>query len=200
MAFRNSIEDERAVCASDDLSDKLQEQELASVDNDFENSNESSSSLITTNNSHTKLIKRIVYGSLALSSIYAALNRGNVTRATNSIERRIPFAATTLITTESLAWAGGGMMLISAGKKIGNPLTASRRLKSIKNEVDSNVLYKAGWTVSALGAIGTSALISIGAITELPTSTWPLAFSAASASIVFSTIPLMPKRKLQREC
>ena len=99
------------------------------------------------------------------------------------------------IATASLTGIGVAAEIIN----IVNPLKMLNGLKSKKAELEDKNLYRAGWTIKALGAIGTASLISFGAIAELPKSTWPLAFSASCASIVFSTlIPLMPRHLIYR--
>ena len=96
--------------------------------------------------------------------------------------------------TEGAAWAGAGLMLLSAGHKVGNPLTIKNRLQAVRTELEDNRLYKTGWALGAIGAVGTSAVIAGGAVAVLPESSWPLAFGASAASIALSTIPFKPAK------
>lgn len=97
--------------------------------------------------------------------------------------------------TEAAAWTGAGLMVASAGKKVGNPLTIKPRLKELRSELNDNRLYRAGWSLGAVGAIGTAAVVAGAAVTELPPSSWPLAAAVSATSITFSTIPFKPSKK-----
>ncbi|MEO8105023.1 MAG: hypothetical protein ABI602_01670 [Candidatus Saccharibacteria bacterium] len=101
--------------------------------------------------------------------------------------------------TEGAAWAGAGLMLLSAGSKIGNPLTVKKRLEAVRTELEDNQLYKTGWALGALGAVGTSSVIAVGAVSVLPESSWPLAFAASATSLVVSTIPFKPAKTNRAE-
>lgn len=101
--------------------------------------------------------------------------------------------------TEAAAWIGAGMMVMSAGSKIGNPLTIKPRLKELRDDLSDNHLYRAGWLLGAAGAVGTAAVVAGGAIADLPPSSWPLAGVVSTTSIVFSTIPFMPSQKHSSE-
>ena len=101
--------------------------------------------------------------------------------------------------TEAAAWAGAGMMVASAGKKVGNPFTIKPRLKELRSELSDNRLYRAGWSLGAVGAIGTAAVVAGASVTELPPSSWPLAAAVSATSIAFSTIPFRPSKKPEQK-
>lgn len=116
----------------------------------------------------------------------------------SDIEHAAAWAAPAIVTTEVVAWAGGGMMIMAAGKKIGNPLTIKPRLKAVATELVDNKYYQRGWKIAATGATGTAAVITTGAVTSLPKETWPLALSIAGASLGFSSLSLPHKKSSQK--
>lgn len=129
----------------------------------------------------------------AISGAYLVSHPSEVVQTKNEVIREVSFVYEILPATEACAWVGAGMMLVSAGKVIGNPLTVKRRLSAMRSELHDNNLYRAGWVLGALGAIGTSTTIAVGSVATLPEASWPLAFGVSAASITFSTIPFKPK-------
>ena len=56
----------------------------------------------------------------------------------HDVEDHAPIAGTIFPITEGAAWTGAGLMLASAGHKIGNPLTIKKRLGQIRAELSDN--------------------------------------------------------------
>lgn len=139
------------------------------------------------------IIKKILLGTAFIAAgTYFVSNPSDMSKTVDHLEREANIAYEVFPVTEGLAWAGAIMMMASAGKRIGNPLTVKKRLAEVKDDLSKNKMFNIGWTLGAIGAIGTSATISIGSVVTLPESSWPLAFGASAASLAFSTIPFKP--------
>lgn len=119
-----------------------------------------------------------------------ALSVTQFDKTVGDIEHASHWAVPALFTTETVAWGGAALMLLSAGRKIGNPLTVKKRLTQISSELEDNSHYKTGFALNVSGAAGTSIVIATGALTSLPMTSWPLAAGAAGASLAFSALPL----------
>ena len=133
-------------------------------------------------------------GLFALSGAYLASNPSQIVQTKNEIAQNYEIGYIFPV-TEALAWGGAATMLASAWSHIGNPLTVKKRLSQIKHDMNDNTLFRTGWALGALGAIGTSTAIVAGAVFTLPEASWPAAFCISGASIAFSTIPFKPSRK-----
>lgn len=131
--------------------------------------------------------KGVVGGSAFVAA--AAISVSQFSKVEHAIEKDAPAAIPAFAVTEGAAWGGAALILASNGKKIGNPLTVKKRLNEIKSNLERNKLYKTGLTINILGAIGTSTVLTAGAVTSAPESSWPLAFGVAAASLGFSGIP-----------
>lgn len=139
--------------------------------------------------------KKIIIGTtFAASGAYLLSQPAELSKSVGKMEINDNIAYEVFPATEGCAWLGAVLMMTSAGKKMGNPLTVKTRLSQIKSELDDNKLFRAGWTLGAVGAVGTSATVAIGSVVTLPDSSWPLAFGVSAASLAFSTIPFRPNR------
>lgn len=123
-------------------------------------------------------------------AIAGALSITQFDKTVTDIEKAAHWAIPSLVVSESFAWGGAALMLLSAGNKIGNPFTVKKRLTDIASKLEDNSLLKKGFTLNVAGAAGTSAVIAAGALTSLPATSWPLAAGAATASLAFSALPL----------
>ena len=123
-------------------------------------------------------------------AIAGALSITQFDKTVGDIENSAHWAVPALLATETAAWGGAALMLLSAGKKLGNPLTVKKRLTQIASELEDNTPYKTGFAINVSGAAGTSIVIAAGALTSLPATSWPLAAGAAGASLAFSALPL----------
>lgn len=123
-------------------------------------------------------------------ALAGALSVTQFDKTVGDVEHAAHWAVPALFTTETAAWGGAALMLLSAGKRLGNPLTVKKRLTQIATELEDNSQYKAGFALNVSGAAGTSIVIAAGALTSLPITSWPLAAGAAGASLAFSALPL----------
>ncbi len=141
-------------------------------------------------------MKRNIIGlaMFAGSGAFLLSNPQNIGKIKDQIVQKADIEYAIFPFTEGLAWLGAGIMLGSAGKKIGNPLTVKKRLSEVRNELNDNSTYRIGWVLGAVGAVGTSAAIAVGAVATLPIDSWPFAFSISATSLAFSTIPFKPTK------
>ncbi len=128
-------------------------------------------------------------------AVAGALSLVEFSSTVDAIKQDAHWAVPAFIVTESLAWGGAALMVASAGHKIGNPMTVKKRLTQIASELEKNKLFKRGFAINVVGAAATSAVITVGAVSSLPSTTWPLAAGAAVASLAFSALPLRHANK-----
>lgn len=124
----------------------------------------------------------------------AALSLTEFNTVLHDVEQNAEWLGSAIGTTEAVAWSGAGMMLVSTGNKLGNPLTVKKRLNEIKDKLSASRLYRSGAYLSLGGAIGTSSLIIAETVRELPVSSWPLALGTAAVS----TAVALPSAKIAR--
>jgi hypothetical protein len=142
---------------------------------------------------------RLGVAAFGIAAAASFIHPNNFDAILHDIEDHAPIAATIFPITEGAAWTGAGLMLASAGHKIGNPFTIKKRLGQIRTELSDNRLYRTAWALGAVGAMGTSVTIAVGAVTGLPESSWPIAFGVSAASIAVSTIPFKPIKSNRNE-
>ena len=120
----------------------------------------------------------LILGGFATAAIVAA---PNVKEVASTLADNAHWVVPSLVVTESMWNVGAAMMLASAGKRIGNPLTLHRRFKDVvSNSVDSK-LFKSGLAINVLGEIGTASVVVGGSVAYLPPSAWPLTMGASAA-------------------
>ncbi len=83
-----------------------------------------------------------------------------------------PWVATGVIASEVMFVAGGAMMLSATGQKIGNPLKLKGKLPEIARHANESTLFKSGFAVNALGAVGDFVVLSGAVVSELPPHSW----------------------------
>ncbi len=144
--------------------------------------------IITRENWLKRHSKALVVGSVVVAG---ALSFSHLNKTLDAVGHDAKWAGPAIVGTEILAWGGAGVMLASAGSKLGNPLTVKKRLSQIITDMEHNKVFNTGVSLNVLGAIGTSAVIMSGAITSMPLSSWPLAVEAAGASLALSYLPVV---------
>lgn len=125
---------------------------------------------------------KVAIGGAALTAALVAAP--HAIEAKDAIVDNLAWAAPVLITSEAAWNTGAALMLIAAGKKIGNPLKLHSRFKEVSGDfvnVVEKPLFKAGMVTNILGEIGTASILVGGSIAELPPSTWPLTMGTAAA-------------------
>lgn len=107
----------------------------------------------------------------------------------SAIERDAAWAGSGVAASETLAWAGIAVMLVTTGSRLGNPATAKARLKVVMHEVKLDRRFRFGWIVNVIGAVGTSGIIVAVAVVSLPVRAWPLATVGVVCSLAASGLP-----------
>lgn len=107
----------------------------------------------------------------------------------SAIERDAAWAGPGVAASETLAWGGIAVMLVTAGARIGNPVTAKARLKAVMHEVKLDRRFRFGWIVNVVGAAGTSGIVVAVAVVSLPARAWPLATVGVACSLAASGLP-----------
>jgi hypothetical protein len=133
-----------------------------------------------------KYVARTALGLLAVGGVTAlATQPGKVLK---EIEEAAPITVPGLIGSEVVWDVGLGMMVVGAGKNIGNPLTLRKRWGEVGDKAINSSLTKAGLTINTLGALATTGFIVYGG-TKLSPDLWPGVAGVASLDLV-STVAL----------
>lgn len=125
---------------------------------------------------------------IATISATISIASGSLQEAKSDIVEAAPWVAAGVGTSEVLFMGGAAMMLAATGEKIGNPLKIKDKIPAIAQKANDSRLFNAGFWINATGAVGTSAVISIGAVEALPPEAWPVA--ALSAIDIAATVGL----------
>jgi hypothetical protein len=87
------------------------------------------------------------------------------------------------------AWIGGAaIMLDSAGKKIGNPLTLKSRWKDVSSNIVNSKKFEQGLKINTVGAYGSAGVVAASALAFLPPETWPGALGAAAVDVAATKV------------
>lgn len=148
---------------------------------------------------HPRIRTGVVVGAISLAlagASYLSLD-GQARHNTEKIASEVPTAAYAIPVTEAVAWGGAIVMLGVAGAKLGNPLKAQKKVKSLIPELRGNRIFRAGYFANVLGAVGTAAAVAVGAVTDssIPKVAWPAFFAVSIASLAGSGLPFAPMMK-----
>lgn len=134
--------------------------------------------------------KRVLgFGALAACAMVAA---PQVAETVEAIGANAPWLIAAYATTEVAWFSGAAMMVVSAGKNIGNPFRLHSRLKEAITDIRHSKLFRAGLLVNIIGELGTAAAVVGGSVAYLPPSSWPMSL-AASALIMSPGVALWPQ-------
>ena len=123
--------------------------------------------------------KKLLIGTLAVGA--GALGFSQASDTIDALKENANWLAPSLITTE-LAWnVGAGMVIVSAGQKIGNILKIREKFKQSFTEARKTGLFKTGRYINLFGEVGTFSIASAGSVATLPPSAWPLSIGALTA-------------------
>jgi hypothetical protein len=107
----------------------------------------------------------------------------NFEETKDAVTDNIAWAAPALVATEAMWNIGATTMLISTGRRVGNPLKLHSRFKEIVTEASDSAAFKAGLGINILGEVGTASILIGGSVAELPPSTWPLTVGSSVALV-----------------
>ena len=152
-----------------------------------------------------KIGLKIAIGGAAIAA--ALIAAPHAIEAKDAVVDNLAWAAPVLITSEGAWNTGAALMLIAAGKKVGNPFKLHSRFKEVSSEFGSVVekpLFKTGMVTNILGELGTASILIGGSIAELPPSVWPLTIGtsvalAAPAAVAWTALWRSKHPKTERQ-
>jgi hypothetical protein len=126
---------------------------------------------------------KLALGAAAVSATLT-LTMNPLGEVTHQVVEAAPAVGIGIATSETMFIGGLAMMAASVGSKIGNPLKLKERLPEICEKANDSKLFKAGFWVNTVGAVGSAAIISTGVIAELPPESYGvLGFAAADLAV-----------------
>lgn len=103
---------------------------------------------------------------------------------THEIVEAAPVIGVGIVASEAMFAGGIALMATSVGSKIGNPLKLKERLPEICAEANDSKLFKAGFWINTVGAVGSAAIIAGGVVAKLPPESYGvLGFAAADLAV-----------------
>ncbi len=146
-------------------------------------------------------------GKLALGAAVASatltLTLNPLGEVTHEVVDAAPMVGIGIATSETMFVGGLAMMATAVGTKVGNPLKLKERLPDICEKANDSKLFKAGFWVNTVGAVGSAAIISTGIIAELPPESYGmLSFAAADLAVTVAVRKAMLsgiKRNTQKD-
>lgn len=133
---------------------------------------------------------------LGVAAVAALIAAPHAIEAKDAVVDNLAWALPVLTVSE-VAWnSGAALMLLAAGKKIGNPLKLHSRFKEVSHDfvnVVDKPIFKVGMVTNILGEVGTASILIGGSIAELPPATWPLTMGtsvllAAPAAVAWTAL------------
>ncbi len=137
---------------------------------------------------------RYLFGVFALSTTLTLTNNP-MTELKDQVIESVPWVAGGIMTSEIIFILGAGMMVSSVKDELGlthsglrglkkAPATIRDNLPSICETAKESNLFKLGFAVNTLGALGDFGVMSAGIIRGMPSESWPLlAFTLADLSL-----------------
>jgi molybdopterin/thiamine biosynthesis adenylyltransferase/N-acyl-L-homoserine lactone synthetase len=116
-------------------------------------------------------------GAVATAAVVAA---PHAYESAHTLAENAHWAVPSLVATEAAWNVGAATMLVSAGRKMGNPLTLHRRFRDVLSGVRRNGMFRAGLATNVAGELGTASVIVGGSVAYLPPATWPLTMGASA--------------------
>jgi hypothetical protein len=114
------------------------------------------------------------------SSIIVTLTMNPLAEVQQQVVAAAPWTGVGIVASEVMFLGGLVMMASAVGVKVGNPFRLKESLAKICKKANGSLLFKTGFWVNSLGAVGTAAAISIGVVSSLPLESYGiLSFSVA---------------------
>jgi hypothetical protein len=85
-----------------------------------------------------------------------------------------PWVGAGVAASEVAFTIGAGMMLGAVGEKIGNPLKVKERIPAIAQKANNSKLFKTGFVINTVGAVGDFVVLSGGVVKEMPVESYPV--------------------------
>ena len=126
---------------------------------------------------------KLLIGATALS-LSVTLAKDPFDEVKQKVIEAAPWVGTGVIASEALFVAGAVTMAASVGKKVGNPLKLKQNLPEMAKHAGRSKLFKAGFIVNTVGAVGDFVVLSAGVMGKLPVYSWGvLSFTVADLGI-----------------
>lgn len=119
---------------------------------------------------HEQRVK-LAIGATALS-VGATLALDPMSETIDRVSEAAPWVVGGVVVSETMFVAGAAMMLGSIGKKVGNPLKFKERVPEIAEQANSSRVFKAGFFINTIGAVGDFLVISPAVISTMPSHSW----------------------------
>lgn len=122
---------------------------------------------------------------------------------THEVVEAAPAIGIGIATSEAMFIGGLAMMAGAVGSKVGNPIKLRERLPEISEKANDSLLFKSGFWINTVGAVGSAAIISAGVIAKLPPESYGvLGFAAADLAVTVAVRKAMLsgiKRNVQKD-
>jgi len=114
---------------------------------------------------------RLALGGIAVSAGLTFAS-GGTHEVIDTVVEQIPAVGIGMIAMETMWIGGGAMMAASVGEHIKNPLKIKSRLPEIAAKANDSKLFKAGFIVNTVGAVGEFVIPAAVVCMKLPPETW----------------------------
>lgn len=127
-------------------------------------------------------------GKLALGAIATSTALTFAFNPTQEVKDRIveaaPIIGVGIAGSEAMFVGGAAIMASAVGSKVGNPLKLKERLPEICEKANDSLLFKSGFWINTVGAVGTAAFFSAGVLAKMPPESYGvLSFAGADLAL-----------------
>jgi len=114
---------------------------------------------------------KLAIGATALSLGTLAFNPLGDTA--EKVKEVAPWVAPGMLVGEAMWIGGAAMMLAATGSEVGkNPLKIKDRIPEIAQKANNSNMFKAGFVINTVGAVGEFVIPAIAVTRELPVESW----------------------------
>ncbi|MFJ7078919.1 hypothetical protein [Streptomyces sp. NPDC098781] len=126
---------------------------------------------------------KIIFGVTA-TSIIVTLTLNPLAEVKQKVISTAPWVGAGILVSEIMFIGGLAMMASAVGMRVGNPFRLKTSLAEICKRANRDLLFKAGFWINTVGAIGTAVVISIGVFLNLPPESYGiLSFAVADLAL-----------------
>lgn len=116
---------------------------------------------------------RLILGAAAVSTA-VTLMYNPINELKDEVVEAAPWVGGGIVASEAAFCVGAAMMVASIGDKIGNPFKLKSRLPEISQRANDSKLFKSGFWINAVGAVGDFVVLSAGVMKSMPIETYPI--------------------------
>lgn len=133
---------------------------------------------------HRNRVKLAV--SATVGSVLATVAIDPMSETIENVKEAAPWVVGGVATSEALFVTGAIMMAASVGRKVGNPFKIKERIPEIASKADSSRLFKTGFWVNTIGAVGDFVAVSPAIVSTMPVHSWGvLGFTLADLGVTY---------------